>query len=125
MYGNGVYGRRSVWSNTFRGIFGQQIGFITDSRAIPRERGTSLLYHGTNRTLQLARYHDLINFEKKNHVLGSYFVRERGYMKGGQFGQKPLGAFLVNKSVLLPRVELYHVKEEPLYFIMVLIGPSN
>ena len=48
-----------------------------------------------------------------------------GYIKAGQFGQKTLGSFLVNKSVLLPRVELYHVKEEPLYFIMVLIGPSN
>ena len=42
-------------------------------------------------------------------------------MEGGQFCQTHLGAFLVNKSVLLPRVELYHVKEEPLYFIMVLI----
>ena len=77
MYVNGVYGRRSVWSKNFRGIFGQQIGFVTEGRAIPRERGTSLLYHGTNRTLQLARNLDLINFEK-NHVLGSYFVRERG-----------------------------------------------
>ena len=46
-------------------------------------------------------------------------------MEGGQFGQKTLGAFLVNKSVLLPRVELYHVKEEPLYFIMVLINPPT
>ena len=46
-------------------------------------------------------------------------------MEGGQFGQTHLGAFLVNKSVLLPNVERYHVKEEPLYFIMVLIGPSN
>ena len=46
-------------------------------------------------------------------------------MEGGQFGQTPLGAFLVNKSVFVPKVELYHVKEEPLYFIMVLIGPSN
>ena len=45
-------------------------------------------------------------------------------MEGGQFGQKSLGAFF-NKSVLLPRVELYHVKEESLYFIMVLIRPSN
>ena len=34
--------------------------------------------------------------------------------------QKNLRSFLVNKSVLLMRVELYHVKEEPLYFIMVL-----
>ena len=65
MYVNGVYGRRSVWSKNFRGIFGQQIGFVTEGRAIPRERGTSLLYHGTNRTLQLARNLDLINFEKK------------------------------------------------------------
>ena len=81
MYVNGVYGRRSVWSKNFRGIFGQQIGFVTEGRAIPRERGTSLLYHGTNQTLQLARYLDLINFEKKNHVLGSYFVRERGIWK--------------------------------------------
>ena len=46
-------------------------------------------------------------------------------MEGGQFGQTHLGAFLVNKSVFVPKVELYHVKEEPLYFIMVLIGPSN
>ena len=37
---------------------------LPKGRAIPRERGTSLLYHGTNRTLQLARYLDLINFEK-------------------------------------------------------------
>ena len=68
-------------SKNFKVIFGQQIGFVNESRAIPRERGTSLLYHGTSRTLQLARYHDLINFEKKNHVLGSYFVRERGILK--------------------------------------------
>ena len=65
MYVNGVYGRLLVWSKNFRGIFGQQIGFVTEGRAIPRERGTSLLYHGTNRTLQLARNLDLINFEKK------------------------------------------------------------
>ena len=80
MYVNGVYERLLVWSKNFRGIFGQQIGFVTEGRAIPRERGTSLLYHGTNRTLQLARNLDLINFEKKNHVLGSYFVRERGIL---------------------------------------------
>ena len=70
----------------FKVIFGQQIGFVTQNRAIPRERGTSLLYGGTNRTLQLARYLDLINFEKQNHVLRSYYVRARGYIKGGQFG---------------------------------------
>ena len=46
-------------------------------------------------------------------------------MEGGQFDQKTLEAFLVNKSALLPRVELYHVKEESFYFIVVLIRPSN
>ena len=65
----------------FKVIFGQQIGFVTQNRAIPRERGTSLLYGGTNRTLQLARYLDLINFEKQNHVLRSYYVRAQVYYR--------------------------------------------
>ena len=99
---------------------------LPQSRAIPRERGTSLLYGGTNRTLQLARYLDLINLKKATIMFYDHIMYVHGgILKAVTLDQKTLGSFLVNKSVLLLRVELYHVKEEPLYFIMVLIGPSN
>ena len=80
MYVHGGILKAVTLDKNFRVIFGQQIGFVTQNRAIPRKRGTSLLYGGTNRTLQLAR---------KKHLRSIGFVI---------------------------RIELYHVKEEPLSY---------